>query len=200
MVRFQNTGTFAAENVVVKDILSDQLDGSTLQIVSASHNYRSTITDGNRLEFFFENINLPDSTTDEPGSNGYIAFKIKPANTVGLGSLIENTAEIYFDFNFPIVTNTVSTTVTTLANDQFGLNDFITVYPNPVGNILNIDMNSSSEIHLINIYNTLGQLVKSIEKPNATKTSVSVSDLKTGTYLVNINSDKGKMVKKLIKL
>jgi uncharacterized repeat protein (TIGR01451 family) len=200
LIRFQNSGTFAAENVVVKDMLSSNLDKSTLEITSASHPYRSALTSGNKLEFFFENINLPPEISDEPASHGFIAFKIKPAGTVGVGSVIENTADIYFDFNFPIVTNTVATTVTLLANKDFGLKDSILLYPNPAGNILNIEIQSSFGTASVKIFNQLGQLVKTINKIDTSQTNtIAVGDLKTGTYFVQITSDNGTSIKKLIK-
>ncbi len=198
LIRFQNTGTFAAEYVRVQDMLSDELDASTLEIVSSSHPYRGTLTEGNRLQFFFDSINLPPEIEDEPGSNGFVAFRIKPAGTVGLGSVIENTAEIYFDFNFPIITNTVATTVTLLSTSAFDFENSIVLYPNPALNALNIDNQSLSEITSVRIFNQLGQLVKAAGTLHDGQ--MSVGDLQSGTYYVRISSDKGIATKKLIKL
>ncbi|HEY0091221.1 MAG TPA: T9SS type A sorting domain-containing protein, partial [Flavobacterium sp.] len=192
---------FAAENVVVKDILASNLDVSTLEIISASHDYRSTLTDGNKLEFFFEGINLPPESTDEPGSHGFVAFKIKPTSDVVIGSVIENTAEIFFDFNFPIVTNTVATTFIVLGNNSFDFEDGILLYPNPAANTLNINFKSLSGIASVRILNQLGQLVKTIHDIDESRTNtLAVEDLTTGTYFVQITSSKGTSVKKVIKL
>ncbi|CAM3291992.1 T9SS type A sorting domain-containing protein [Flavobacterium longum] len=192
-VRFQNTGTFYAENVVVKDILSANLDLATLQMVSASHPYRSTLTNTNKLEFFFEGINLPAVGDDEPGSHGYVTFKIKPKNSLVVGNTIANDASIYFDFNAPIATNTVTTTVTALGNPEVAANDFV-VYPNPAKHTISIQ--SDATIESVAIYNTLGQLVKTANG----QTTIDVSELSAGSYLIQIVSDKGKATKKLIKI
>ncbi|HEY0091222.1 MAG TPA: T9SS type A sorting domain-containing protein [Flavobacterium sp.] len=201
LIRFQNSGNFAAENVVVKDILASNLDVSTLEIISASHDYRSTLTDGNKLEIFFEGINLPPESTDEPGSHGFIAFKIKPTSDVVIGSVIENTAEIFFDFNFPIVTNTVATTFIVLGTNSFDFEDGILLFPNPAANTLNINFKSLSGIASVRILNQLGQLVKTIQDIDESRTNtIGVEDLTTGTYFVQITSSKGTSVKKLIKL
>ena len=199
LIRFQNSGTYMAENVVVRDLLSSNLDKSSLEVTSASHPYRSSLTAGNKLEFFFDNINLPTEASDEPGSHGFIAFKIKPSSTIGLGSVIENTAQIYFDFNFPIVTNTVSTTYTVLSSRQFDRNDGVLLYPNPAKNTMNIEFQFASETATVKIFNQLGQLVKVLNGIDKQTTIVDVADLKTGTYLVHITSDKGTSVKKLMK-
>lgn len=113
VIRFQNLGTASAINIRVRDIMSDLIDWETFQPIDASHSYRTALVTGGdqSLEFIFENINLPDSTTDEPNSHGYIAFKVKPKSTVQVGDFINNRAAIYFDFNAPIITNETETRI-----------------------------------------------------------------------------------------
>ena len=113
VIQFQNTGTDTAYNVVIIDTLDMNLDISTLQWGVSSHSYELTVTGtGNPvLTFTFENINLPDSTTDELNSQGFIKFKIKPYNTLSNGTVISNDADIYFDFNEPITTNDAWVTI-----------------------------------------------------------------------------------------
>ena len=55
-------------------------------------------------------INLPDSTSNEPESHGYIKFKVSPQADMVEGTQVENFADIFFDFNDPIRTNTTLTT------------------------------------------------------------------------------------------
>jgi surface protein len=111
IIRFQNTGTASAIKVRVKDVLNENLDWSTFQMVSASHNYKVQIKDGNQVEFIFDNINLPHEAGNEPGSHGFIAYKIKPAADVQVGDIINGNASIYFDYNLPIITNEATTTI-----------------------------------------------------------------------------------------
>ena len=63
------------------------------------------------LVFNFPNINLPDSNSNEPGSHGYVQFKIRAKNNIVIGDVLSNTANIYFDFNAPIITNTTNNAV-----------------------------------------------------------------------------------------
>ena len=111
MVRFQNTGTFVAENVVVKDILQGNLDPATVELVKTSHPCVFRQTNGNKLEFIFQGINLPAESVDEPGSHGYVVFKVKTINSLVVGSQVDNNASIYFDFNLPVITNTASAVI-----------------------------------------------------------------------------------------
>jgi uncharacterized repeat protein (TIGR01451 family) len=192
IIRFQNKGTFAAENVVVKDVLASNLDKSTLQVVSSSHPYRSTLTAGNQLEFFFDNINLPAEINNEPGSHGFIAFKIKPAGSVVIGSTIENTAEIYFDFNFPVVTNTVTTTFSVLATTPFDFDDSIQFYPNPVNGIGYIK--ASEVISNIRVMGISGQVLFETQ-PNAADCQLDFSAFPKGVYFITAES--GEKIKHL---
>ena len=110
-IHFQNEGTDTAFNIVVSDTLSDKLDWNTFEFTGSSHACNPTLKN-NKIEFIFENIHLPYKTIDEPGSNGWVAFKIKPKPSVVIGDSLNNNAAIYFDFNKPVITNTATTIVT----------------------------------------------------------------------------------------
>ncbi len=110
LIRFQNTGTDTAFNVVVTDTLSNLLDASSFEMISTSHPSKN-LRDGNKLLFEFINILLPDSNVNEPLSHGYIRFRIKTVSTLPLGSVVPNKANIYFDYNAPVITNVATTTV-----------------------------------------------------------------------------------------
>ncbi|MBU0487812.1 MAG: hypothetical protein KKD31_07650, partial [Bacteroidetes bacterium] len=108
LIRFQNTGSDTAYTVVVIDTLSNNLDVATIQWGVSSHPYHIDVSGYQQavLKFTFGNINLPDSTTDELNSHGFVKFKIAPIDTLPLGTQINNAADIYFDYNSPIRTNT----------------------------------------------------------------------------------------------
>ena len=185
MIRFENTGTFPAENIVVKDMIDTaKFDVSSLVPLHASHNYFTRIT-GNKVEFIFENINLP---FNDANNDGYVAFKIKTLPSLVAGNTFSNSANIYFDYNFPIVTNTATTTIAALNNPSFEFADYFSLYPNPTKSEININLKSAIEINSIQIYNTIGQLV-TLQTGNALK--VDVSHLKPGNYFIKINTIEG---------
>jgi len=193
MIRFENTGTFLAEKVVIEDFIDvAKFDFATLIPLHASHSYYTKIT-GNKVEFIFDNINLD---FNDPNNDGYIAFKIKLLPTLTIGDTFSNSSNIYFDANPAIVTNTYTTTiVAALSNQSFNENEFI-IYPNPAKEVLNIHSKNILEIQSVEIYNLLGQIVLSV--PNNTN-AINVSSLKTGTYFIKINTDKGSINTKFIK-
>lgn len=110
-IRFQNTGTDTAFTVVVKDTLPLSLDPAGLVLGASSHPFDFDLSGDGVATFTFNNILLPDSTTNEQASHGFVRFSIpqKPDNQIG--TIIENTAAIYFDFNDPVATNTYRHTV-----------------------------------------------------------------------------------------
>ena len=110
-IRFQNTGNDVAYEVVIKDTLSENLDLSTLKVNGASHPFTWVLTPQRELIFTFANILLPDSTSNEPESHGYVKYRIFPQADLLPAEVIRNRAGIYFDFNDPIITNTVFHTI-----------------------------------------------------------------------------------------
>lgn len=110
VVRFENTGTDTAFKVLVTDELSTLLDLNSLQITGLSHPCNISVND-NKISFTFNKIYLPYTGINSIASHGFIAFKIKPKNTVTDGTNIPNKASIYFDYNLPIVTNTAVTKI-----------------------------------------------------------------------------------------
>ena len=193
-LRFQNTGSATANNVVVKNILDDQLDWSTMELQTTSHPCRVAISNGNEVEFIFENIQLADADTDEENSHGFIAYKIKPINTVQVDELIPNQADIFFDLNEAMPTNIANTKfVNALAIADENVLNF-NLYPTPTSDVLKIK--SPFEIKTIEIYSTIGQLVLK----NSKQKSITISTLSKGFYLCKVTAISGEVgVKKLFK-
>lgn len=194
VIRFENTGTFAAENVVIADVIdTTKFEISSLVPQSSSHDFFTRIN-GNKVEFIFENINLP---FDDENNDGYVAFKIKTKPNLVLGDEFTNTASIYFDYNFPIITNTTSTTVTALSNQDFDFETNFTLYPNPAKEVLNIKEKSEMEVKSVSIYNTIGQII--MTTIHAENGEINVSNLQSGSYFIKVFTDKGSSTAKFIK-
>ncbi len=195
VIRFENTGTFAAENVVIADIIdATKFEINTLIPQSSSHDFFTRIN-GNKVEFIFENINLP---FDDENNDGYVAFKIKTKSNLVVGDELTNTASIYFDYNFPIITNTTSTTIEEpLSNQDFDFETNFTLYPNPAKDVLNIKTKSEMDVKSVSIYNTLGQII--MTTIHAENGEINVSNLQSGSYFIKVFTDKGSSTAKFIK-
>jgi len=194
LIRFENLGTANATNIVVKNTIDvSKFDLNTLVPLDGSHNYVTRINANNDVEFIFEDIQLP---FDDANNDGYLVYKIKTQESLVLGDEFTNQAEIYFDFNAPIITNNYITEIT---EDNLSVNDFnitdIRIYPNPVKDVLTIK--ASFSINEINIYDIEGRKV--LQTVQNEINQIDMSALDTGIYFLNLISDSKTETFKVIK-
>lgn len=149
-LHFQNTGTDTAFTVVVRDTLSKQFDLRTIEFGSASHPYVADLDSQRVLTFTFDNILLPDSSTNLAGSQGVVEFSIG-LHPQPIGATVENHAGIYFDFNEPIITeatrhrvakSAITTGIRAVEAQEIGLS----VFPNPTNGTIRIRLSESSDL------------------------------------------------------
>ena len=194
-IRFENTGTANAINIKVEDVLDSKLDETSIRMIASSHPY---VLDrvGSNLKWNFNGVNLPPSVPNTQTGHGYIVFQVKPKPGFAIGDVIPNTANIYFDFNPAIVTNTCTTEfVSTLSNENFTFNNFKS-FPNPVKNTLTIS--NASPIEAIEISSILGQKMIS-KKVNDIQTEIDLSQLSNGIYFVKVTSQGNEKTIKIMK-
>ena len=198
-IQFENTGTANAEFIRIEDALNNQLDDSTFEMISASHNV-DTKRVGTQLTWHFYNIDLPPTSSNPSGSHGFVTFKIKPKAGYAIGDIIPNTASIYFDYNPAIVTNTFNTEfVLELSNPDFNANT-ISLHPNPTTDIVTIsNSNANYKIEMVVIYEISGKRIYTLNKNTLSDINVDVSSFARGLYLVELTSeDHIKITKKLL--
>jgi uncharacterized repeat protein (TIGR01451 family) len=201
-VRFQNTGNDTAFVVRVIDKIPAELDLTTLRIGSTSHPMTYSLKANGTLEFLFQNILLPDSTTNEPKSHGFVTYKIKAFNNLSNGNMINNQAFIYFDANAPVATNIYThtigenlstifiSTIEVVDNAEFS----VKIMPNPMHDaaVFEIRDSQSPRYTQLTLYNTLGQAVKTQQFIDG-KLVLERDNLPQGCYFYKITSD-GKMM------
>lgn len=185
-IRFQNTGTDTAFTVVIYDDIGPSFDLLSLDILAASHAFIPSFGEGRQLEFTFPNILLPDSTTDFIGSQGFISYRIKPKSTIAAGDVLENTADIYFDFNEPVVTNTTSHVVETATGVQEReVGQVLRLMPNPTSGMLEVRVpDHSASFGRLQVVAVDGRVVleRRMEGP---RTVLDVAPLARGLYALN---------------
>ncbi|MFK7808843.1 MAG: hypothetical protein AB8F74_13650, partial [Saprospiraceae bacterium] len=81
-IQFQNTGNDVAYLVTIRDTLSENVDLSTLKVHGATHDFTWALNQNRELVFTFEDINLPDSTSNEPASHGHVSYSILPQKDI----------------------------------------------------------------------------------------------------------------------
>jgi len=196
MIRFQNTGNDTAFNVRILDTLDANLDISTLQILATSHPMTVQIAQGGAVEFKFSNILLPDSIVDEPGSHGYVVYKIQPHLLLPEGTMISNTAHIIFDFNPAVVTNSAYNTLvsqipTGISENSLSGGGYI--YPNPVTDHAWVGLHDkSNKQYKIEVYNSLGN--KLLSETFSGNKYLLKEKLPAGIYLISVSDSGGKVI------
>jgi PKD repeat protein len=204
-INFQNTGTDTAFTVVITDTISAVHDMSTFVNGGSSHPCELEITGQGILKWTFNNILLPDSTTNEPESHGFVTYAIKlhPMTEEDYGTLVLNNAAIFFDFNPPVITNTTQLTfwnlpIIYLANiEEMNQDAKISLYPNPSSSVIFVE--SEVEIKELSLYDISGKKLIT-KKVNASNAELSIETYLPGTYLLRIKDKSGKIsVKKFEK-
>jgi hypothetical protein len=190
-IRFQNTGTDTAFTVLITDTLPANLDPGTIVWGAASHAHTRSLEGQGVLKFLFPNILLPDSNVNEPLSHGFVGFRIRPHLPLLPGDEIENIANIYFDFNPPVITEPSvlvaesSTEVVEAETTNRGLR----IYPNPANQQVWIQVLDDS-IAELELFSLDGRRVLQQAVWDRTIT-LDVSPFPAGAYMVRVRLSNG---------
>lgn len=195
-INFENIGTAEAQNVVIKDMIDTaQFNLATLQVMYASHPVRVLVT-GNKVEFIFQDINLPSALSNPIGGHGNVLFKIKTLPTLQAGDIVTNTANIYFDYNHPIETNEARTTFAILKTQEFTTDNSVVVYPNPAKD--KIAIQAASAIMNIVLFDVQGRVLQVTPASKMFET-FDLSSQAIGLYFLKIKTAGGVKVVQIIK-
>lgn len=183
-IHFQNTGNDTAYTVVVRDTLSNNVLPETFQYLASSHHAVIQLF-GKAMVFTFPKINLVDSATNPPLSEGWIQYKVKTKPNLPLTTQVKNTAYIYFDLNPAVVTNTAVSTVTITGIEQVKDMGVVRLYPNP--NKGSFTLESSITDGEYRIYDMMGAVIAQ-QKINSVRELVSLTDAAAGVYTLVVKN------------
>jgi len=202
-ISFQNTGTAPAGNIVVNDTLdASHLDLSSIQLLAYSSEPKVRVLGNGVVQFDFANINLPDSNADFTASQGYLQFKVKLLGGLPLGTQVNNTGYIYFDYNPAVATNTagnligVSTGIVPVSNNTYAPS--LNLYPNPARNYVVVETGQSAIGGTLLLTDLTGRQVMNTEISN-TQFKIPTTGLMSGVYFVKVSDTKQQSaVRKLV--
>ena len=195
-LHFQNTGSDVAYNVTIIDTLDSHINASSLRILGTSHNMTPQWLTPHVVQFNFNNIFLPDSSSNEPASHGEVRFSVALNTGLPVGTQIKNTGYIYFDSNPAVITNTVLNTITTPTKvDQVTTAIPVKVYPNPATDHIIVENLNGGELFILNIN---GEVILNQAITN-NKTTIDVSKLPGGVYMIKTINNTNTTTTKLTK-
>ncbi len=154
-----------------------------------------------------------DFTVDQTQSHPSVSFFETPFSIMVLGAgqnpevhrveLTNNGQSFSITVPFEVsaivvnpLSNIISKNNTVLGNNDNVLINSITVFPNPTKDNLTVNNPSNIEIYDVTIYNMLGQKVF---KSDYISETISFENIERGVYVIDINTVKGKLIKKIIK-
>ncbi len=190
LIRFENTGNDTAYTVAIHDTLDVNLDASTLEVKGSSHDVITEVGKDGKVIFHFENIMLPDSTTNKEKAQGFVRFTIKPKKNISEMTIIRNKAGIVFDKNPPVITNEVFNTFVSqypiVSSVEGPKESKQLIYPNPASTLINI---RGAEGTYVDIYDFTGKLVS-----QSKESTINTSDWKNGLYIFRVFDSNGKAI------
>jgi uncharacterized repeat protein (TIGR01451 family) len=200
LIRFQNTGTADAINIEIRDTIPVQfLNPATVRAGASSHPYYFDMQGNGVVTFKFENINLPDSSSNWAASQGFVKFRVSQREGLPLSTRIENKAAIFFDFNAPIITNQTWHTlgedylVENGENNSFSSLLEVETIPNPMGDKAIVHLKKSlaniGKLYF-DLYNIQGIMVQNgvFEGNNY---ELEGNNLPKGVYFFEVKNEKG---------
>lgn len=206
-IRFQNISTDTSKRVVIRDTIPSHLDITSIRPGASSHPYTFETYGDGFVKFTFTNLEQVNNTTDEMLSHGFVKYRIsqKPNNPVG--TIIENDAIVFQDYNVPTDTESSKHQVggnslldflcyleTSIANPNFP-NVELEIYPNPFTEYATLkitgqEFNEDLELHL---FDAAGKKVRTEIFDNNTL-ELYRHQLSQGLYVFTINV-KGQVVR-----
>lgn len=204
---FQNLGADTINRLVIRDTLPAFLDRTLIRPGASSHPYDFQIYDNGVLKFTFEEIQLlPGSSAEAALTRGFVKFAIPQKTANPLGTIIENSAAIYFDYEEPIYTN--------VTHHVVGCTDFldeeescitvgldaptlpgleIKIYPNPFNETVTLEIKGfEGKVLTFTLFDITGRLVRS-QQFIGNKYDFNRNQLPSGMYIFKLESE-GKQI------
>ena len=205
-IDFENTGVANAIDVVVRDVLPAELQLSSVQVLASSFPYNVRINYPRELQFDFNGINLTPVLSDPANSRGYIIFRATPIPSTPVGTLISNSARIYFDNNLPILTPSAEVLI---VSSTTGIADWMTsaspalhIAPNPATEEVNVALPSgiSGQVELC-VYALDGKIVhrESAQRSGSEALRMDVRSLHPGMYLLVVSNGQASFTGRLLR-
>jgi hypothetical protein len=119
-----------------------------------------------------------------------------PDNGLGVFSKTVQIYTLYNIYRYEASSKSITTGITDIEEN----NSSLMLYPNPATDNITIEtkVNDTKQKELISVCDILGNII--LQQPVLQiKTNINISDLRTGVYLIKVETNNGVMIKKLVK-
>ncbi|MGM0625938.1 MAG: choice-of-anchor L domain-containing protein [Bacteroidota bacterium] len=205
-IYFQNTSDSEITELAIRDSLPDYLNFADIEFTGSSHPCQRHISKDGIITWSFSGISLLPASSDEDASKGFVSFNIGQKDLNAYGTIIENSATVFFDKQLIFTSNETDVTVWELpliiTNKPETGADLakVEVFPNPASLqaefVLPGDSKTASRFVM---YDKHGRMVRSLDKIRSRQFNVGLEDLSSGTYIYEIRGEgniigKGKLI------
>ena len=138
--RFQNPGADSAYRVTVRDSLPLELRRGTVDVLNASHPVEWTLSETGVLSIRLDGARLPGVAAGAGRLGAFVQFRLKPATTLPVGTLIRQQPQIFFDGRLGLTLPEATTEVVPdpLGAPVAGKSLGGSIWPNPATDVLNV--------------------------------------------------------------
>jgi hypothetical protein len=182
----RTTNAYISGKKLSSMIMENFTDGVWVNFMKSSMTYNG---DGSMKESLSQDWNSSSGIWVDEGKSMYTLYSDGSINQMLMTEWIADQSK--WDNQSRITYTYKTTSINQLETDM------VRVFPNPFTNSISIE-SSSTKVSSFQIYNTSGQLVRTIEKGEPLS-SVNLSALKRGVYLLKVNTLESQKVIKLMK-
>ena len=201
-IHFQNTGSYPTNMVSVIDTIDSNLDIYSLKIAGSytggDYNGVPNISflAANIIKFTYNYCYLQPATWDIANSSGFITYSIKQKKNLSKGTQIKNRADIYFDYNTPVLTNSTLNTINSFSSiNSIHESNNLMIYPNPNNGIFDIEPTTTTK-QTVQIFDVTGKVL--LNQVIYGKISIDASNLNDGVYTISIIGNEGVINKRIV--
>ncbi len=190
-IHFQNNGLDTAWFITIKDTLSPYVEPASVRMLGSSiPQYDFNLNENGILTWFFNPALLPDSLVNPETSKGFIRYQVKKKKDLPIGTVISNRASIYFDYNDPVVTNTVSNMLVNplgVAPVEAMNGISATAFPNPFSTETNILITGLNRDYDFELHDVTGKTIRNFKSVSTNVLQLKRNELSSGMYLYSIS-------------
>lgn len=198
---FRNNGVDTLDRVVIRDTLSEYLDPTTVKSGVSNFPFTLEVTAERVVKITFTDLQLiPNSSAGAVDDNsGFVTFSVSQKPDLPPGTVIENSAAIFYGLNAPERSNSKVYVVgtfpgfvqmTTSNNQIFWPGASVSVTPNPfidqaIIEIKGVEMKETT----LNVFDAMGRLIKT-QKGYGNQIRMSRGNLTSGLYFYQLLNEK----------
>lgn len=180
-----------ANNVLLTTVV---IGGTLIEYLDFSNNIALNLVDISANNYDLHNVNLKNGNNSNCNwvmitAPNLICVQVDDPESVLVG------VDPPYD-SWDIQSGIITDDCTGIGIDDLDLSTNISVYPNPVNNVLNVESKEDLKIKLIKIFNVVGKIVIEHRQVNR----INFDKLSKGIYFINIETDIGIVTKKVIKI